>query len=219
MRGIKNTDNVLFPNWSVLPYNLPVVYVCVRVPEQFSPFFPPGQEWKGFGGNDRKSWDGWGGAFPATAGWIKKWDLHCTQGMYIRWNWAQGWHSRWKNLSPFDCFIEHMEWFPTILFIFQNLFWRENDYPSLQKGRERTVFLMRWEKVMVSIYELGKPRPGIKYTIRSLELFKTLNSPDLPVLKPGLTAPAESHSFSFVLCLHMKRTESLSLAGNTDTTA
>lgn len=78
---------------------------------------------------------------------------------------------------------------------------------------------MRWEKVMVSIYELGKPRPGIKYTIRSLELFKTLNSPDLPVLKPGLTAPAESHSFSFVLCLHMKRTESLSLAGNTDTTA
>lgn len=70
---------------------------------------------------------------------------------------------------------------------------------------------------MVSIYELGKPRPRIKYTIRSLELFKSLNSPDLPVLKPGLIASAESHSYSFVLCLlgciwaprmHTKRTES-----------
>lgn len=76
---------------------------------------------------------------------------------------------------------------------------------------------MRWEKGMVSIYELWKPRPRTKYTIKALELFRPLLS--RPVLKPGLMAPAESPG-SFVLhflgCIldpriHVKKMESWSL--------
>lgn len=87
-----------------------------------------------------------------------------------------------------------------------------------QEGRGRTVFLiMRWEKGMVSIYELGKPRPRTKYTIQALELFRPLLS--RPVLKPGLMAPAKSPG-SFVLhflgcildpSIHVKKMESWSL--------
>lgn len=50
----------------------------------------------------------------------------------------------------------------------------------LSKKAEKELFLItNWEKGMVFIYKLVKPRPRTKYTIKFLRLFKPLCSPDL----------------------------------------
>lgn len=66
-----------------------------------------------------------------------------------------------------------------------------------KKAEKELLLIMQWGKGVVFIYKLVKPRPRTKYTIKFLKLFRPLCSPDL--LKPGLTAVAETHSCSLVL--------------------